>query len=510
MAAVGLVVLSAGCGSSSPAKAQPLDPPLIFLTVPEANVIGTAFALTVNVDGCQAVKRVAVLDHGNEVVGIDAPTVPLTVSLRPSDVSFHAGIAAQLSLSASATCDDGRTNTSQPQPGTFFPVAQVFRSTGGQLVPDFFVAEGQAKNVTFVGCNGSRALVRVNTAGAILKQVALPFDCTVATSITDKNAATGLRWLITPGLGAIAFDSNLTITASAEDGAGHSLNPSFLAVASDGDAIVMGQPGTGTNWIFRVPHTNCTSGPPCGPPTWSIGSAIQRLPEGNPVIVSNTVYLPLANDPLAGTEYFEVATFDYDSGSNTDELEVGYTQYDVNVPPHIAMSFSPDGSRVFLPFDASSPAGTFTTEGCPTAAGSAPDCTDGWEATSMMGSALVAAPFAPYVAAIGSQNTYFFDAASGANVGQGGQPLTSSGALVTLAYQLGHGSDFYLLNGPSGSAPTEIVGIDSPQNGELFRVQIPGGSLSIAIADDGIGWIRVGNDLMQLLPLTEYRQLRGP
>jgi hypothetical protein len=59
--------------------------------------------------------------------------------------------------------------------------------------------------------------------------------------------------------------------------------------------------------------------------------------------------------------------------------------------------------------------------------------------------------------------------------------------------------------------PLELVATDAPGAGELFRfvVSTPTG-VSLAFDDSGQLWLRFGNVLVQALPLSQYRQLRGP
>jgi len=520
--ALGLVL--AGCGTSTPQQPPKLDPPRVFLTVPSTNVIDTQFTLTVSVDGCKSVKSVTVLDRGNVAVVLNAPEVPVTVNLTPDQISFKEGIAAVLSLTATAVCDDDRTNTSQAQPGTFFPVAQVYRSTGEQLVSDYFVVTGHTADAQFIGCDGNTKLARVGTGGNIVASLVLPaaLPCTVATSITDRNPVSGLRWVWTPKHGAIAVDDNLNITAEALDSTGAFIAVTGLGVADDGDAVVVGLGNDGL--VSRIQHAGCgiTS---CR--VWSMTPKLAGAPldnatigQGNPVITTAGVILPLASVDQSGSVTFFIEKVGYDTSTDGGSTKL-FTVGTGTLEPYqqIAMTLTPDGTKVLLPYTTVNPSssaqGTFQVQGCPSNAG---NCTGGWVAPGsgegFLGGAVAAAPFGAglsYVAAIGQQTTYFVKTDSGQNVGKDGLPLTASGSLVTYAFQPGKAADFYVLNGGGGALlPTEIIGIDSPQNGELFRVQVPGGSLSIALDDDGIGWMRVGNDLMRLFPLSQYRALRGP
>lgn len=520
LAAAGFAL--AACGSSTEQPPPKLDPPRVFLTVPSTNVIDTQFVLTVNVDGCKTVKNITVLDRGQQVASLDGPTVPVQVTLTKDQVSFKDGIAATLSLTATATCDDDRTNVSQAQPGTFFPVAQRFHATDGQLVSDYFVVQGHTSDAQFIGCDGNTKLARVGTGGNIVASLVLPsaVPCTVATQITDRNATSGLRWVWTPGAGAIAVDDNLNIMGEALDSTGAFIQVKALGVGDDGDAVVMGVSQNGL--VSRIRHNGCsTSG--CLGPVWSMTPALAGAPlddavgpQGNPVITSAGVLVPLRDVDLSHNATYFIEKLIYATGEDGGSTKLHSVNYGtLESAPDIPMSMTPDGVKTLLPYTTSATGqGTFQVQGCPTAAG---NCTGGWVAPGsgqgFLGTAVAAIPFGagfPYVAAIGPQTTYFVRTDTGANVGKGGLPLVATGSLVTYAFQPGKAADFYVMNGGGGALlPIELVGVDSPQNGELFRMELPGGSLSIGVDDDGIGWVRVGNDLVQLLSLSEYRALRG-
>ena len=130
-----------------------------------------------------------------------------------------------------------------------------------------------------------------------------------------------------------------------------------------------------------------------------------------------------------------------------------------------------------------------------------------------------AVPFAngTLVAAISQKATFFLSATDGHVVNVFNLPVAPEGALVTLSAQPGNGNDFYLMNGSAapGSYPTEIVAVDSPQNGELWRVQIEGGTspssaMNMAVDEANNVWLRVGPNQIKPLKNAEYRSARGP
>src|SRR5207248_3224655 len=115
------------------------------------------------------------------------------------------GIAASLTLKAKVVCDDARTNNSQPVGVRFFPIAQRFTaSSGEQVVTDNFIAEGGLGGTanTFLGCavtTTGTELARVDLMGNIVAfNNTLPFDCSLATQISDRSNVTGTRWVLEP------------------------------------------------------------------------------------------------------------------------------------------------------------------------------------------------------------------------------------------------------------------------------------------------------------------------
>jgi hypothetical protein len=55
--------------------------------------------------------------------------------------------------------------------------------------------------------------------------------------------------------------------------------------------------------------------------------------------------------------------------------------------------------------------------------------------------------------------------------------------------------------------PQEIVAVDTAEQGELFRYEVSS-SLSCSVDDSGQLWMRLGNNLVQTLPLFQYRAIK--
>jgi hypothetical protein len=540
-----IAALALACGSSSTSTPPVKDPPQVFLLIPNTNVIGTELDVQMTVEGCDKVTTATITSEDGAINKTVSYTVPsgnaVPVSIVPADVAHWQSIAAHLSLVANATCDDGRKNSSQAQGVTFFPVAQVFsKANGSYVVPTAFYAEGSGASTTFTGCgsnsDGSSALVRVDTSGTFIATTTLPdaMDCNANSSITDPIVDAGgrtIRWLLTPATngelhpGAVAFFFNsstgtIDITAKVLDGSGAIPAVWYLGVdvnpssAGRGDAVVLAPTNTGLDWIFRIDHLNLLTGHNTTP-LWAQGKGVPpsgdpRLPMGSPVISGSNVWIPVREDGIKQSD------FDVEQRSYSDGSWVSYpppiliTETFQDFAPSIAMSISADGQTTYLPFNTYDANGNWTGGFSVLGCASTGSCSSNeLFNVSLTGSALATVPFGPgfsYVAAIGSQHTYFL----GNQVGTYNQVLghiDPTGALVTSQIQNGKGSDFYILNGPAGRLPLEIVGIDSPANGELVRYAIASDSVSMAIDDSGQPWFRISNKLVLPFPVAQYRAM---
>jgi hypothetical protein len=116
---------------------------------------------------------------------------------------------------------------------------------------------------------------------------------------------------------------------------------------------------------------------------------------------------------------------------------------------------------------------------------------------------------------IGAQKTYFLNEATGQVRNFEGLPVTAAGALFAHSVQPGNANDFYILNGPAGGYPTEIVALDSPDWGELWRYELASGgelpqtALYLAVDEAGQAWVRSGGKQVKPFTLAQYRDSKG-
>ncbi|MBI3182183.1 MAG: hypothetical protein HYZ28_08565 [Myxococcales bacterium] len=509
------------CTPPPPPPPPPRDPPQVFLLAPEANVVGTSIKLTLNVNGCDKVASASVLDRESFIKNVDFQGNPTTVEIASNELSSQyatLGIAADLSLVAKATCDDGRTNKSQPTPAKFFPVEQVVESAAGnQMAPDVFYAEGGigGTGTTFVGCVGTQsgtALARVDTTGTVIgANTSLPFPCSYLSQFTDKNAATGKRWMWERGKGAFAFDQNLNIT-SYYVGALYA-----LGVGPDGDAIVY-ESKAPVSSVMRISHA---AAPP-GNLRWAGGYKPSGLLMGNPVVQTqlNAVALPVWYDEIgAYNGTVRIERVDYSNGAFVGRNDLKVIEYGfLNAPRIPPAVFNSDASILYFPFQTGQAVNTATSAviACATNADGCAGASQRWQSPILTGLVAANIPFSngSQVAAIAAQHLWFLNATNGQVTNFAGKAIIPDGSLVTLGAQAGLGTDFYVLNGPVGGYPVEIVAVDSPSDGELYRYQMSGGvsptnALTMAVDDWGAAWLRIGLKLVKPLPLKQYRLVRG-
>ncbi len=501
----------------------PPTPPQVFLTNPNgtSNIYSPTLKVKVAVSGCQSVKQIQILQAGNFIQAVDAPKkLPVTVELLPSAFNSYynmVGIAAHLNLSAKAVCDDDRSNTSTGLGLQWLPVASVLTPMAGAIttLPDAFVAEGGVSQpTTFVGCIGTStglAVARVDTSGQVIgANTSLPLSCSAISTITDLNPASGLRWMMEPGVGAFAFDESMNIngyfTASLVQ----------IGVGPEGDALVYSNMALGGASLFRVA---------------GVGGA-------NNFVWSNSAGGLLLTSPVINTGSGEayVLTWVYALGTNSAAIQVerynwtngagvgtnllGTQNYgSLNTPVLPGAAFNKNGTVVYFAVMAISPAGAITSQvvACSSLTpGCSPPGGAQW-ASPMLDSTITAVvPYAndKVIAAIAPDRVYFLDGNTGALISYNSEPLIATGGLSVLMVQPGNGRDFYMLNGPTGGYPTEVVAVDDPASGELWRFTIEGGQspqqgITMAVDASGQPWLRVGTDQVKPLGLADYRNVRG-
>lgn len=489
------------------------DPPQLSLGVPDTNAADTALKMNVTVTGCNSVQTLAIFNNDQFIKKIPYTGTPTQFSLAPNEVPYNHSVAASLTLTAKAWCQDGRSNTSPPQSVQYFPVAQVVTLPGGgPVVPDTFYAEGSGAGTAFIGCSedaaGRRSLVKVDVTGNVVaSNSSLPFPCAANSVFTDKNPLTGTRWMWTPGVGALAYDSSLNITSFI------TTPVTALGVGPDGDAVVY-EDVQGGSFVRRYPAksgSNTTAASALWYQTPPGGGTQISLILGSPVVTPDgSVYLAyFVTTPVGATSgTVTVQRLDYVHGGRVAG------QYDIKVvpygfgdaPPRPPVTFSADGSIIYVPNQLA--VGQTEVLACSTAGNDCTGPTFKWRSGTLSGDVLLLLPYASgsRVAAVTPQHVYFLRANDGVTVSS----VDPDGALVANGVQPGLGRDFFALFGDNkaGAPALEIVGLDSAENGELFRYQLLGGSLTAAVADDGQLWMRIGNNLVKPMPLPEYRLVK--
>jgi hypothetical protein len=524
--AVGTAVMSvlmACSGGSGPPP--PPNPPKVFLTSATNNVVGTSFDLTVNVTGCDAVDELDIQQNGTTLKSFPYKGNNTKVTLTGGDVQplyGQLGIAADMTLKAKAVCHDGRTNTSTALGLQFFPVKSVYQAPNQPItLPDSFVAEGGvgAQPVTFIGCADTGmglGLVRVDTLGNVVAvSPNMPFPCDYNASISNKVNG-GIRWLFQPTQGAVAFDSNLNVTGGIT---GNSYV--VFATGSDGNAVVWDNMASTDPPLVKVLYNNGVA-PVMGASTFWV-SMVPGIVNGTPVEdpSSGTLYVPAwqgsLNNPT-GTITVQFVNYNMAGGVITghhDLLTQSYGLYDAPIVPNVA--FSPNAQTMYIPYQTSNGAQSGVMA-CSTT-GSTTGCSpQRWKSPLVDGVIRYVIPYAggSRIAAISDTSIWFLDNNNGTILNPFGVPTVAGGSLTIAAIQPGNGPDFYILNTAPSSFPSEIIAFDQAENGEVWRYSLGGAAttaqsgLTMAIDDSGASWLRIGIDQVLPLPLSEYRQARGP
>ncbi|RKH08702.1 hypothetical protein D7V97_18640 [Corallococcus sp. CA053C] len=492
------------CGDPKPPPTP--DPPQVTLTVPEPNAAAPTLKIRVIVSGCDAVSQVAINDRETFIKTVPYTSGSMDFEIAANELKYTKGIAADLALNAKATCSDGRTNVSQPAAATFMPVTKLVRDPdpNGQVVTDFFIAEGGGAGVNFIGCGnpttGIGTLFRVDAKGQLLKSVEMGLPCSPFTVYTDVNPSTDKRWVWTPGVGAIAVKSDFTISGRTKS----TYSLANLSVTENGDAIIADE----NNNVSRLKHTSNN-----GATEWNFASpwplVAPPLKKGSDVLVA---FVRQPDVSTATVLQIVVARLGFDAAGEIKDpvSERVILNYNGNFSSPPLASFSPDGSILYLGFPFGSnqsrvQACRVDMDGCEGPALK-------WTSGNLPVPLQFILPYAAgsRVAAIGAQRVWFLNAETGAIANKDGKSVDASGTLRVIQVQLGRAtsSEFYLLNGPArdGALPLEIVAVDSAEKGELFRYEISS-SLSCSVDNDNRLWMRIGNDLVQALPLSDYRKV---
>ncbi|MGQ0503858.1 MAG: hypothetical protein ACT4TC_00910 [Myxococcaceae bacterium] len=479
--------------------------PQVTLTVQETVIVAPTLPFEVKVTGCDAVTNVEISDRGKSLRGFPITGIS---ELLPAEISFKSGLSAELQLSAKITCEDGRTGESAVVPVRFFPVEESLPAAG---LPDSFYAESEGPTVTFVGCAGGVLERRARTGLRVGAMTSAPFPCSNAAIISEPNSTSGKRWLLEPGVGAYAFDSNFRISAI-RTGRLHA-----IAVGPDGDAVLWDS-FTVTEAIVRVRASD-------GALVWPVGTQPDAFLTGNPIIFNNEVYVPIWISPLAATQptgTVALEILNYNTGvprRRNDLMVISYPFLDP--PPVPATAFNSAGTSFYVPaFET----GTSTVFACtPTTA----PCVGTAQWTRNLGGTVkLVVPYAgdTRLAAVTPTGTYFLDAMTGQILSP--QVAPPGGGMTSRSVLPGRGfasstqhpeascgatpcEDIYLFNGPATGGALEVIAFDSPTRGPVFRLQIPNGTVTGAVDDGGELWLRVGDKRVRPMSLSQYRTLAG-
>jgi hypothetical protein len=526
-----VALLVAACPTSSGGDGGPTKlPPQVFLTVDDANVIGAVVSGKVNVSGCKNITQVQLLQGGSFLADVNYTTSPTAFTLQAGSFAGlygKLGLAAELTLTAKVVCDDGRVNTSQPVGVSFFPVTSRL-STTEQLLPDTFTARGglAGTKVSFVGCvgtaSGATALAAFDTSGKqLISNAALPFTCSSNLVISSRSKATGIRWVMEPGVGAMAIDDNLVVqrflTGSLKR----------MGVVSDTGVGLFWQDGVaGAKLLKRDPFTT-------NPSDWEY--PVVGIMNSDPV-VDDRLRLVWATTWQFGTGTGVGNTVAYEFNLDTGDLLNGvggsgppilhsqqYSTQAANKPIMPEGALSADGTLFYEPVLSQDNTGTVHTTviACSTAG-----LCDGnmsarrWTSATFDGVTNLMVLFSAgnYLAAVGPYQVWFLETQLGTIKNLGEAPIRPTGSLQVLGVQPGINAEMYILNGPvstGGTWPIEAVAVDRPESGELWRFTFGSGEsplagLTMAVDETGQAWFRVGPDIVRPLPLAEYRTARGP
>ncbi|WP_146210218.1 hypothetical protein [Vitiosangium sp. GDMCC 1.1324] len=523
-----LSLLSLACNTPPPPTTP--DPPQITIGVTESNVVGKSVKLSLTVSGCDQVQGLEVLDNNTVIKRVTASANPTPVELGISEVegAFKRGIAANLSLTARVTCSDGRTNISAAQPATFFPVEDVVEpvDANSPVVTTYFAAEGSGAGTAFIGCGrkGNLSILYkvLKSNPTSPQELEMPIPCDETTTVTDRRpAGTGWRWVWTRDQGAFAIDKDFKITSVTLK------TPDFVTVAPDGNAFVCDNQsiqltlptvptgGSNVKWAYE----------PLELPGQLIGEPLVRTGGST----SNTVVVPLAStitSPSGDKVNLQVGVIEYSTGDWKNTYDIDSLPSSQTGP----VAFDPSGTVLYVTTQGDKAA---NVKACDIGASSTASlCTAGstsrlWISADLTGSMAALIPYnnGTRLAALTTNRFWFLDTKNGPTVGRGPvnkeqQPITPNGTLLTRFAQPGppppsaYSGSFYLFNSSASTTanpfpfPVEIVATDLAENGELFRYQIPGGSLYGALDDSGALWMRVGPRLVKPYAPDWYRTRR--
>lgn len=547
LALTGVLVL-AGCDDTGGGSKKP-PPPQAFITVDDSSFIRTTaqgVSGTMNASGCKKIVGLEVWEgstflkqYGNPDGGT---TVPVDFTLEEglfTDLYKERGFALPLSLRTKVTCDDGRSNFSQSVGASYFPV--VSRKTspvaGEFTVPENFVGEGTGgDHVNFIGCTGNNAggaqLSRVDgTTFEVLNANAnLPAacPCTANSIISPRNTHTNTRWMLSPGTGIALIDNTDLHTIRCVPGP-----ISRMGISPDDDSVAV--------WVdSQTLHRVGFLWPDDGSSNNDWVAEAGGFMIATPVITVDAVWTAHFIQNLGSTDgqiivakwsKFQVGTTPGGTNMNKDATnEFGHTVHtltyqnivgDTSIIPEGA--FFSDATNFMFPVWTNAN-GTTVTHISNCATGPSGSCL--FYDQGLPGVFQYLLPFSgnAIIAALSAQGVYFLNGTTPQYTPLNTNPILPSAGNIVAGVQWATNGQFYVATRPpTMPQPNELIGIDSPQNGELWRLNWGGGSstfdgVNLTVAGNNAPpadtslfvWVRLGTDLVKLQSPSWYRGRRGP
>jgi hypothetical protein len=333
----------------------------------------------------------------------------------------------------------------------------------------------------------------------------MPFECNVATAITDRMpAGTGWRWVWTPGKGAFAIDPSFSKALAVN------YTPvTFVTVAPDGNAFI-GQDRSIQFWS------------PAGKEVWlndNFGADGDII--GEPFVRPDhkSFVVPLLGTFGTGTVYLKVSVLNYADGTATQTYDIEQ----LATGQEIQVAFDVTGTVLYL-----STQGTAAANVRACVIGKTSLCRPGtdawlWTTNDLQGALTALVPYnnGTRLAAISTNRIWMLDVKNAQPgsvplVNKDQQPFATSGSLVSRFVQpgLGNSSVFYMFNSaaPTGTNllpyPVELIATDAAEKGELYRYQVTGGSVYGTLDDAGTLWLRIGPRLVKPFAPAWYRERR--
>lgn len=551
LALVGLALL-AGCDDDGNNTRKPA-PPQAFITVDESYFIrGTSQGVsgTMNASGCKRIVGLEVWEGSKFVKQYGNPdggtTVPVDFTLEEgllTELYKERGFALPLSLRTKVTCDDGRTNFSQSVGTNYFPVMTRKESPvpGEFTVPENFVGEGTGgDHVNFLGCTGNGAggsqLSRVDgTTFEVLNQNAnLPAACTCRADsiISARNTTTNTRWMLTPGSGLALIDNSNLSLVRCVTGPWVRMGVS----PTDGSAAVFAQDNSMQKLRFVWPDNGSAGN------DWeanSLSGGLGGFMIATPVITTDAVWTAHFVQGIGSTDgeivvakwsKFTVGSTPGGTNMNKDaDNAFGHTVHTLIYGNTLDPTIVPEGAFYSDATNFMFPVwtvvnGTVTTHVSNCATGPTGACL--FFDQGLPGVIRYLIPFSgnAIVAAISAREVYFLNGTSQSYPPLNNKPIVPSASNIVAGVQWATNGQFYVATRPpTMPQPNELIGIDSPQAGELWRLSYGGGSstadgVNLTVAGNDAPpadtslfvWVRLGLDLAKLQSPSWYRGRRGP